>query len=122
MQVSINFEKSNAFNLMKGIYQGDPLSPYIFVLCIEKLAHVIQESIDSGECKPVLLYRNNPLILHLYFVNDLLLFREASCKQIRAFLKHLNMLYLSSSEVVSVDKTKILLAFNGSKFKIYWDY
>ena len=64
-----------------GIGQGDAISPYVFVLCMERLGHLINDSINSGQWKPIRLSRNGPLLSHLFFVDDLILFGEASTEQ-----------------------------------------
>lgn len=42
MTLLINREKTETFGISKGIRQRDPLSPYIFVLCVECLTHLVQ--------------------------------------------------------------------------------
>ena len=46
-QVLWNGEGSNTFRPKRGIRQGDPISPYIFTLCMERLNHVIQDALSD---------------------------------------------------------------------------
>lgn len=43
----VNGDKTQEFRPEKGLSQWDPLSPYIFVLCVERLLHLIQEGAGS---------------------------------------------------------------------------
>ncbi|KAK3221243.1 hypothetical protein Dsin_008268 [Dipteronia sinensis] len=47
-KVILNGEMSEQFTPSCGIRQEDPLSPYLFVLCIEKLSHLITQKVHSG--------------------------------------------------------------------------
>ena len=42
--VSLNGQMSSWFNIGRGCRQGDPISPYLFILCVEILAVMIREN------------------------------------------------------------------------------
>lgn len=69
-QICFNGELTERFDP-----QGGPLSPYLFVLCIEKLSHLIADAVNRNVWKPV---KTSPGISHLFFADDLILFAEAS--------------------------------------------
>ncbi|XP_021761146.1 uncharacterized protein LOC110725977 [Chenopodium quinoa] len=48
MRVLWNGEPTHPFKPSRGVRQGNPLSPYIFVLCMERLNHIIEESIIAS--------------------------------------------------------------------------
>lgn len=77
----LNGELIDSFSPQCGIRQGDPLSPYIFVLCTEKLSHLIQQKIQDRAWKSVQICQGGPHISHLFFVDDLILFGEATIDQ-----------------------------------------
>lgn len=71
----------------RGIRQGDPISSYIFVLCIERLAHSILS--HDNNWQPMKLSRSGPP-LYLFFADDLLLFFRAnkfSCAVVNKILQ-----------------------------------
>lgn len=47
------------FQPSRGIYQRDPLSPYIFVMYIKHLAHGIENAMVQGRWKPIRLSLNS---------------------------------------------------------------
>ncbi|KAI4297363.1 hypothetical protein L6164_037258 [Bauhinia variegata] len=78
MKVLWNGAKIEEFKPGRGVRQGDPISPYIFVTCMDKLSRLIAECVEDGSWKPMRTGRNDPLISHLMFADDLLLLAEAS--------------------------------------------
>lgn len=98
----------------RGIRQGDPLSPYLFVICIEFLTHIIMDKVNEGTWKPMKAGRNGPSISHLMFADDLLLFSEASQNQMNIILDCLNMFCSISGQKVNARKTSICFSKNVS--------
>ena len=62
----------------RGIRQGDPLSPYLFLLCAEGLSALIKASVCNGSMEGIAICRGGPKLSHLFFADDSLIFCKAS--------------------------------------------
>lgn len=78
MNVLWEGELTNDFVPTRGIRQGDPISLYILMICIERLCHGICHSVDIGEWKPLRLSLLGTLLTRLFFADDIFLLVEAS--------------------------------------------
>ncbi|KAH9706368.1 hypothetical protein KPL70_012184 [Citrus sinensis] len=106
MNVLWNGEMTEVFRPGRGIRQRDPLSPYIFVLCIERLSHGIIQAVNQGRWKPIRLTRIGTPLSHLFFADDLLLFLEASYGQVDILNDVVENFCRSSGAKVSNQKTQ----------------
>ena len=78
VSILFNGGKMNSFKPLRGIRQGDPLSPYLFILYMEYLGSLIKkECIDKG-WTPMKASRENVEISQLFFADDLMLFAKVS--------------------------------------------
>ena len=75
--VLINGEPKGHIVLMRGIRQGDPLSPYLFLLCTEGLNGLIEQAVSDRHIEGFSLCKYGPKISHLFFADDSLLFCRA---------------------------------------------
>ncbi|KAK4283181.1 hypothetical protein QN277_000163 [Acacia crassicarpa] len=114
LQLLWNGDKATTFNPSRGVRQGDPLSPYLFVICMEKLAHLIQSEIQAKQWKPIRLSRTGPQISHLFFADDIILFAEASIEQVQVINKCLKTFCDSSGLKVNQQKTRVCFSNNVS--------
>jgi len=105
-----NGEKTDSFVPTRGIRQGDPLSPYLFVICMEKLSHIIADQVDACYWKPMRAGRYGPQISHLVFADDLLLFAEASIEQAHCVLHCLDMFCQASGQQINYQKTQVFFS------------
>lgn len=107
MQVIWNGEKMEPFFQSTGVRQGDPLSPYIFILCMERLAHIINVKVDMGKWKPMRLKKDGLVLSHLFFTEDRMLFVEADLDYVCTIRKCLKKFDDSSGQKISLTKTVI---------------
>ena len=62
----------------KGLRQGNLLSPYLFLLCAEGFTSLLQKAEMESNIHGVSICRSAPKISHILFVDDSLLFSQAS--------------------------------------------
>jgi len=83
---SVLFNGASAGHIVPGcgLRQGDPLSPYLFIVCVKGLSSLIREAERRNDNRGTMLCTNAPIISHLLFADDCFLFfraceREAIC-------------------------------------------
>lgn len=101
MQVLWNGEITKKFKPSRGVRQGDPISPYLSVLCIERLSHLILQGVDKGDWKPIHISRGGPLLSHMFFADDMILCAEASLKQIQVIMDVIGLFCRASGQKIS---------------------
>lgn len=107
-----NGEKTREFYPNHGLRQRDPLSPYLFVLCMERLGHMVNMLVDNGCWKPITLARNGPKLTHLCFADDIILFARADVEQARTVKNCLETFCQDAGLRVSLQKSSLIKSRN----------
>lgn len=68
--VLINGEAKGYIQPSRGLRQGDPLSPYLFLLCGEGLSALLKKAEMEGRIKGIQVCRGAPSLSHLFFADD----------------------------------------------------
>lgn len=79
--VKFNGKLLDTFSPMRGLRQGDPLSPFLFLFVADALSALVHKFVEEEGLKGVTICWRAPTITHLLFADDSLLFFEASQQQ-----------------------------------------
>ncbi|KAK9065169.1 hypothetical protein SSX86_016552 [Deinandra increscens subsp. villosa] len=89
--VLINGSPTKEFKVERGLRQGDPLSPFLFILAMEGLNYLINEEVKGGRFKPMLVGRNKVALSHLFYADDVIFIGEWSQSNLEAIFNILNI-------------------------------
>lgn len=110
--IRINGALSDCFRLTRGIRQGDPISPYLFLLCSEGLSCLLKGigpvHISSG----VRVGVHAPWVSHLLFADDCIVFTKASKRGADRLREVLETCNRGTGQLVNRDKSTL---FFGTK-------
>ncbi|XP_071700500.1 uncharacterized protein [Rutidosis leptorrhynchoides] len=76
VSILVNGSPTKEFSLKRGIRQGDPLSPYLFIIVAEALNKMIKRAIEVNMFKGPTIGKDNVMISHLQYADDTILFGE----------------------------------------------
>nr|KYP71058.1 LINE-1 reverse transcriptase isogeny [Cajanus cajan]KYP71099.1 LINE-1 reverse transcriptase isogeny [Cajanus cajan] len=102
----------------RGLRQGDPLSLYLFVFCMERLSLRISELLQTGHWKLIQLSPRGLPLSHLLFADDILLFCQATEDHARLVALTLEEFSQSSGLRVNLTKSKFVSSRRVSQRRI----
>ncbi|XP_068329845.1 uncharacterized protein [Pyrus communis] len=112
LAILLNGQPGKPFIPSRGIRQGDPLSPYLFILVGEVLARLIQHAVERRRLTGIQLNYGCPTISHLFFADDTLIFMRADQQNCVCLLRILDDYCRASGQQVNYQKSCIFFGAN----------
>ncbi|KAA3458589.1 reverse transcriptase [Gossypium australe] len=113
--VILNGNRGSSFQPSRGLRQGDPLSPFLFLICSEVLSALMKSTKQNGLVKGAKASRKGPEISHLLFVDDCILFGEAAERGARILKEILQEYANCSGQCVNFNKSTIFYSANTAE-------
>ncbi|XP_019161408.1 PREDICTED: uncharacterized protein LOC109158044 [Ipomoea nil] len=110
----VNGSPTEAILPTRGLRQGDPLSPYLFIICAEGLSLLLQQAQANGVIHGCRVARAAPPVSHLFFADDSLLFFKANVQEASEIKNILTTYESLSGQMVNYQKSSICYSKNTS--------
>ena len=107
-----NGSKLPAFYPSRGIRQGDPISPYLFILCMEFLGAQITKMCEEKRWDMIKPSRQRPSFSHVFFVDDIMLFAKANAKNCEAILEVFDSFCSMAGQKINYGKSRVFFSPN----------
>jgi hypothetical protein len=105
--ILVNGQPSQKFKPNRGIRQGDPLSPYLFILCADVFSNMISNKQNQSLINGLAIAQSTPKISHLFFADDSLIFCKAKkeeATQLKAIFEEYQRI---SGQQINMEKSEM---------------
>ena len=107
ISILINGTPEGFFNISKGIRQGDPISPFLFIIMAEAFGRAVQEAQLVGNIKGVKVTNEVENTTHQQFADDTILAGISNLQKAKHFQQILDTYSKASGQMINVDKSEI---------------
>ncbi|XP_076912816.1 uncharacterized protein LOC143571213 [Bidens hawaiensis] len=76
--VLVNGSPTFEFQCYKGLRQGDPISPFLFIIVMEAFSCMLRRANEVGVFNGIKTLRNEPTLSHLFYADDAMIMGEWS--------------------------------------------
>ncbi|CAN1844985.1 Transposon TX1 uncharacterized 149 kDa protein [Linum perenne] len=111
--VVVNDNQVGPITPTRGLRQGCPLSPFLFILCAEGLSALLKDAARKGEIHGVAVRHRAPKVNHLLFADDSFFFVKAEIAEARKLKTILATYAAASGQLINYQKSGIMFSSNA---------
>ncbi|XP_071913980.1 uncharacterized protein [Coffea arabica] len=118
--VNVNGEKKG-IKPSRGLRQGDPLSPFLFLICAKGFSTLLNQAVRQGKLTDLQLSSGGPRLSHIFFADDSLIFCKAKEEEAVQLMEVLRQYGEASGQLINTEKSSIFFSKNdpiGERLKM----
>ena len=92
----------------RGLRQGDPLSPYLFIIALDTLSHMFKKAELEDRIKGLVIGEGAPRISHMFFADDIVIAAKVDQAEIFEFMNILSTFSIASRQRINVAKFGVI--------------
>ncbi|XP_074314655.1 uncharacterized protein LOC141649885 [Silene latifolia] len=112
-RILINGAPSSTLTPTCGLRQGDPLSPYLFIICMEVLSRQLSRAEKTGMLTGLKISRYAPTVSHLFYADDALICCKATPTAFDALRDLFKDFESASGQMINLNKSFIKFSPNA---------
>ncbi|VFQ75326.1 unnamed protein product [Cuscuta campestris] len=105
ISILINGSPCGFFKMQRGVKQGDPLSPLLFIIASEGLSCILNQSMNKG-----IIHHYNTgrdlIVSHLGFADDIIIFTKGDGANLKKLVSLLKVYLDASGQVINYSKSR----------------
>jgi hypothetical protein len=113
--VYFNNVQLESFKPSRGLRQGDPLSPFLFLFVADGLSRLFKKETQQGMLQELHICRRSPGISHLLFADDTMVFFKVDQGQAEVMKGLLRRYEMGTSQLISPSKCSIMFGSQCSE-------
>ncbi|KAL4585499.1 hypothetical protein LXL04_010120 [Taraxacum kok-saghyz] len=106
--VLLNGAPTEEFRLQRGLRQGDPLSPFLFVLAMEGFHIALEEVAKAGVFRGVSIGCVGLHVSHFLYADDVVLLCDWGVENARRIIRIMRVFHLASGLKINLLKSKLI--------------
>ncbi|GKB32627.1 RNA-directed DNA polymerase, eukaryota, partial [Tanacetum coccineum] len=105
--ILVNGSPTSEFKFSKGLKQGDPLSPFLFILIMESLHLSFNNVVNAGLYNGIQIDESLNLS-HLFYADDVIFVGKWNSSNLSTIVNVLKWFYLASGLKINLNKSKLM--------------
>ncbi|GJV46735.1 putative RNA-directed DNA polymerase, eukaryota, reverse transcriptase zinc-binding domain protein, partial [Tanacetum coccineum] len=105
--ILINGSPTSEFNVRRGLRQGDPLSPFLFIIIMEGLHVALTDSVRSGLIRGINFGSPDLNLSHLFFADDVIITTDWNVHDLDNVIRIFQVFFLASGLKINIHKSSI---------------
>lgn len=106
----LNGKQFGALQPARGLRQGDPLSPYLFICCAEVFIRMVEAAVAHGRLHGIRVAPTAPIISNLCFADDTVLFCQALVAEVEEVVRILEKYAQASGQLINLEKSSMVFS------------
>jgi hypothetical protein len=116
LSILVNGSPTKEINIQRGLKQGDPLAPFLFLLVVEGLSAAVRTAEEKNLYSGFKVGNSGVSISHLQYADDTIFLGEASAENLWSIKAILRGFELASGLKVNFGKSKVMGVNVSSEF------
>ncbi|GJR00332.1 RNA-directed DNA polymerase, eukaryota [Tanacetum coccineum] len=106
--ILVNGSPTDEFKIRRGLRQGDPLSPFLFILAMEGLHMLISRAIHSSQLHGLQIGNGDVTVSHLFYADDVIFLGEWNVINVSNIVLLLQCFFLVSGLKINLAKCRLM--------------